>query len=341
MQSPTCQAKAAVANSFLSLWLLVACLLSSSSLVAQDYRPGQLWNLNLRYNPAGALATNWDVYAALNYRQQWKTLDGGFITYMLEGMVPILANDQNKLDVGISVLYDQAGAFTTMDGRLAIGYTRFLGDVGLSVSILGGYLTRQIDAANLTWGDQFLAGMFVQQVSTSEVIGRTQVGFPRIGAGVSLFRSNVREISGVLGIFVDNLNAPDVSQLEASASFRQFRYSGQALIGIPISDQGSYVGGGLYVWYEGGISEQAYGLQIRYQDLMDGDLHLFGALWYRVRRTFLAGVGLGYRWVDLYYSYEFPAGKLAESFPVLPVHEITLTVQVDRGLRPALALPRF
>ena len=322
--------------------ILVAGLLTWTLNLAQDYRPGQLWNLNLRYNPAGALGTNWDIYGALKYRQQWKNIDGGFVTYMLEAMVPVFGDDLNKFDVGISLLQDQAGAFKTLDARLAIGYTRFLGeDIGLSVSIMGGFINRQIDAASLTWGDQFVAGLFLSQVSTSEVIGREKVGFPRVGAGISFFRSSVEDVSGMIGIFVDNLNAPDVSQLEASSSFKRFRYTGQALIGIPISDLGSYVGGGLYVWYEGGISEQAYGLQVRYNDLMDGDFHLFGAFWYRVRRTFLAGVGIGYRWVDLYYSYEFPAGKLAESFAVLPVHEITLTVQVDRGLRPETALPRF
>ncbi len=325
----------------LGVKVLAGLVIACGVILGQDYRPGHLWVLSMRYNPAVALGSNWDIYGALNYRQQWANLDGGFVTYGLEAMVPVFGDDRQKFDVGLSVLQDQAGAFKVLDGRLGLSYTRFMGEVGMSVGLLGGYINRQIDPSGLTWGDQYVAGLYLEQVATSEVFGLERVGYPRLGAGLSVFRSVSDGLGGTIGLFVDNLNSPDVGQLESSGSFRQYRYVGQLFMKMPFGVDGSYVGGGLYVWYEGGIVERSYGLQVRYNELVEGDLHLFGTFWYRVNRSYVAGVGVGYRWVDLYYSYELPAGQLAASFAVLPVHEVSLSVRVDRGIKPDKALPMF
>jgi len=321
--------------------VLAGLLVVGGVVLGQDYRPGHLWSLGLRYNPAVSLGSNWDVYGVLGYRQQWASIDGGFVTYGLEAMVPVFGDEENKFDVGLSVLQDEAGAFKVLDGRLAVGYTRFMGEVGMSVSVMGGYVNRQVDAGGLTWGDQYVAGLYLDQVATSEVLGLEQVGYPRIGAGLSVFRSVSDGLGGTIGLFVDNLNGPDVSQLESSGSFRQYRYVGQLFMKLPFGVDGSYVGGGLYVWYEGGVVERSYGVQLRYNELAEGDFHLFGSFWYRENRAYVLGVGVGYRWVDLYYSYELPAGQLSAAFAVLPVHEVSLSVRVDRGIKPERALPMF
>ncbi|NPA33826.1 MAG: type IX secretion system membrane protein PorP/SprF [Chlorobi bacterium] len=296
----------------------------------QDYRPGHIWTMSLRYNPA-MMSAFWDVRVVLNMRRQWGPIGGGYMTYGGQATVPIFASRYSKLDAGITFVKDLAGAYMINDGRVALAFTRRFNDnMGFSVGLMGGLVNRQINPDALLWEDQYVAGVPSSINPTSESIEYEVRNYPRIGSGVFLFVEDRKAISGNIGFFVDNFNVPNVPHLRQSYALRRYRYTGHLMVKISLGIEGSYAGAGIYKWHEGGVGEEAYGMAVKYNELDEGDVKLFFSLWYRTNKTMMIAVGGGYRYVDLYYSHDIPFSTFAEAFPSVPTHELSLQFSFNR-----------
>ena len=100
---------------------LAICHLPSAicHLHAQDYRFTQAYANPLRLNPA-MMGANSDLRAGLGYRTQWSNIQKGFTTMSFTGMYPLFLKGGGKLDGGLSLINDKAGAFKTTDIALAV-----------------------------------------------------------------------------------------------------------------------------------------------------------------------------------------------------------------------------
>lgn len=118
--------------------LLVGILLMEKS-NAQDVRFSQPFANILKYNPA-AMGLNPDLKFNMHYRTQWGAIEKGYTTYSFVTLFPLYLKDgKEKLDIGFNALNDKAGAFSSLDFSLAVGYNVRLSDAGyLNVSLFGG-----------------------------------------------------------------------------------------------------------------------------------------------------------------------------------------------------------
>lgn len=318
-----------------------AMLLSISCVLirGQDERLSQPWNVPLRYNPA-MMALNTDLNIALQWRSQWKQIAGGFETYHLHAMAPAVFTSNGKLDVGISVVYDRAGAFQDIDPRLAIGYTMILDETrgfGLAVALMGGYLMRQVDVSGLLFGDQERLGQPDPAITTADVITSGKKGIPMVGAGVNFFGGSPSEegwgIEG--GFYADYLSQPD----EAFGNVRQnspLRYT--AHIRVRAGFDYGLVIPELYVWKHGGSREVTTGVRFAYTA---DDYDVIAGIWYRFQNSFSFSVGGRFKFVYLQYSYDLPSGVFARTFTGVSTHEITLGVRLPRGFEIQSYVPKY
>ena len=99
--------------------IIIANLLNTSTVIAQDARFAQSYSNPLRLNPA-IMGASKDVKLSLNYRSQFANVDGGYKTVSFTGMYPLMEkNSKNKFDIGVNVMNDKAGAYKTVNFALA------------------------------------------------------------------------------------------------------------------------------------------------------------------------------------------------------------------------------
>lgn len=307
--------------------------------IAQDFRPSQPWASPLRYNPA-LMAINQEVAVALHGRLQWMEIAKGYTTYQVHAMSPLVAiGTTNKLDGGLTVLYDQAGQFTTIDARIAIGYTMLLDRnqlFGISAALMGGYIQRTLGVQDLMFGDQFINGEPRPSIPTSEVISAERVQMPALGAGLLFFLGGQGGAGAHAGFFLDYVNSPNESFL-GRVSPIPARATAHLSLELPFGDAGK-VQLALYTWIHGGSTDLIFGGNFYY--VLDGGSETLvqsrwamGGVWYRPNRAFVFAMGIGYQWVSLTYTYDLPAGPFSATFGGVSTHEIALTVRLDRNLR--------
>ncbi len=290
----------------------------------QSYRPGHYWTGSMRYNPSLLPFYGYKLQVGIDQRWQWMRLGTGYVSSMLQAAGRIYQTQQGQLHGGINLVYDRAGAFTVMDGQLALAYghllTRRLEMVG---TLTGAVLREYIDPAPLAWSDQYIDGAHRPEMPTQDQIVRSHRWVPRIGAGAGVNMYTPRNLALSVGMFVDNLNAPNTSHLANSQVARKYKYVGHILLHLYWGVK-SYAGFGMYTWNEGTAKEQAYGGFIRYKEFTVSQVSLFGAVWYRINRSMMIAIGVGNNNWDLYYSYDVAFGNFAADFAQVPVHEISL-----------------
>ncbi len=79
----------------------------------------QPFSAPLRTNPS-LMSANKDIHIGIGYRAKWSGFEQGYQTPRFTFMMPVMVDDGSKLDVGLSVLNDQAGAFS----RIKTGFWR-------------------------------------------------------------------------------------------------------------------------------------------------------------------------------------------------------------------------
>src|SRR4051812_32374042 len=123
--------------------IVIANLLNINKSVAQDARFAQSYSNPLLLNPA-IMGANRDMKVGMNYRSQWTAAGGGYKTSAFTAMYPLIPkNGNDKFDVGVNVMTDKAGAFSTLDLSIALDYSKELSpDNNVCLSLMGGYIQK-------------------------------------------------------------------------------------------------------------------------------------------------------------------------------------------------------
>ncbi|MBL4716188.1 MAG: PorP/SprF family type IX secretion system membrane protein [Bacteroidia bacterium] len=317
-----------------SLLLLVTLVGNSFNSNAQDIRFSKPFSVPLSLNPA-MMGTNADLKATLNYRNQWMTIDDGYQTYNFTFMYPIFVNDgKGKLDIGLNAINDRAGAFNSMDISLAVGYSLALTETHhhLSAALLGGFVQKQLDAANLTFDDQYITGSFNSVNATNETVLNEKVGYPDVGFGLLWFYNPPREdskINAYFGVSAYHLNQPNESFTGLTGKL-PIRYSYQT--GIKIITEGKLdFTPNLRISSQSGAEEIASGLYLDYH--LNDEMILEIGGWYRKRDGIAFLVGFDHDMFSVGYSYDLGMTELNNAVGGLMTHEVTLGFKMDQAAK--------
>lgn len=273
----------------LALWLGLAL-----TATAQDPLFSQFYANPLHLNPAFAGTANCPR-VALNYRNQWPAITGGYATYSAsyDKHSPLLNGG-----LGIHVMNDRQGQgvinTTSVNGMYAY-QMKPNRNWSVRAGFQASYFQRSIDWNQLRFGDQIHDRYgFIYQ--TSEIPGQnTQIGID--------FSTGFVAYSDIyyIGAAVHHLTEPELS----GQSQLPRKYTAHAGAAIPLSDsrQTAVLSPNVIYQLQGTAQQLNLGLY-----LSNGPI--VGGLWYRHRDAFIAMIGVHSGPMKIGYSYDITISQL-------------------------------
>jgi len=312
--------------------IILLGLLFSFAAIAQDVRFSQPYSAPLKVNPATMGAEN-SINGKLTYRSQWAGIDNGYTTAAVTVTAPIYKQGNgSKLDLGIYVMNDQAGAFNNLEAMLAIGYNLRINESGhfLSTAIYGGFNQNYLEIGNLTFDDQYQVGSYQAANPSSETVMNESVSYIDAGFGLMWFYQPTEpaNINAFAGFSAYHVNQPNMSFTEEEGLLFT-KFSTQA--GVKVMPEGSKVSfiPNIIGTSQNGIYELASGLYIDYA-INDDFITRIGT-WYRANNTLAFMVGFEFAHIYLGYSYDLPNSGLSNMAIGANTHEISLSYYFNQS----------
>ncbi|HEY0031078.1 MAG TPA: PorP/SprF family type IX secretion system membrane protein [Bacteroidia bacterium] len=301
-----------------------------TSALAQDARVSQSYANPLRLNPA-IMGANNDLKFIVNYRSQWASIDKGYTTVSLTGLYPIFfEKSTNKLDIGLSVMSDKAGAFKTFDAAIAADYNKELApNNNLCLSLIGGFVQKSFDAANQSFDDQYVLGSYSATNSTNELTLKNKVSHADLGFGFMWYLNPSREkskLNAYVGLAGFHLNRPNQTLIGGDGKLpMRFSYQG----GIKfLGDNKIDISPNVRIFMQNGNIESAAGVYVDYN--FNAKAKLVIGSWYRTHDAFSVLLGFEHKNYVIGYSYDIVNSDLNKVTTGVNAHEITLSYKLNR-----------
>ncbi len=312
--------------------LLLLCITGTTLSNAQDVRYSQSFGAPLRLNPA-LMGPNHYAKFILNYRSQWANIDNGYTTERFTFLTPVMLKENNKLDIGVSVVSDKAGAFEDINASLALGYDLQITESShhISAAIYCGYEQKHLNTQGLTFDEQYVLGNFESGSSNEEAFLKEDINFIDIGFGLLWYYNPENEGEGQINAFAGisgyHMNKPNESLIENEGQLPElFTY----ITGVKIITNGKLdFSPNIRISTQQGSKDIATGFYTDYRLGEKNNKITFG-VWYKQNSAFAFMLGLEISKVTLGYSYDLPGSQLNAVIPNSNTHEITLMFKLDR-----------
>jgi type IX secretion system PorP/SprF family membrane protein len=280
--------------------ILGICLLLSSTANAQDPSFTQFYSNPLYLNPAFA-GSNGCPRFAMNYRNQWPSLSGNFITYSA-------SYDQYFKSInggfGVILMHDQQGKATIQTSTLGLFYSYHL-KVNRKFTMLFGaraaWMQKFLDWDKLTFGDMIDPRRgFIYQ--TGDVQRGGTRGFFDASAGFVGFSKKF-----FFGFAAHHLNRPNESMIIGNSPL-PIKMTAHMGADIPLGGKSRYqnvtsVMPNVIFQYQNGFTELNLGTYIKYGTFQAG-------FWFRNRDAFIVALGINTGTFKLGYSYDVTVSRL-------------------------------
>lgn len=304
--------------------LLIALflLLSVGQSQGQDVGFSQFYANPLYLNPAFAGSGVGPRYI-LNYRNQWPSLPGNFVTYAASYDQYFSAINGG---IGVQVLSDHIGDNNFQHNQIALMYSNNLtinNNLVLKTGFQYMFAQRSLNWQGLIFPDEIDARLGVQPGTTAEIL-----------PGQSVTNANMHDFSfGAIlfserfygGFALHHLTQPNQSlippgvvpwnlrtTLHAGANFEIVRGSRN----VP----GTTLSPNIIAMFQGPASQVNIGAYLTRGPLV-------GGLWYRVGDAFIFSLGVQQGVFRMGYSYDVTSSDL--SIAALGSHEISFAIQLE------------
>jgi type IX secretion system PorP/SprF family membrane protein len=302
--------------------LLLCCAVAVLESKAQDPIFTQFYANPLYLNPALA-GTHGCPRFAMNYRNQWPSLSGNFVTYSA-------SYDQyfKNISGGIGILatHDQQGQNTINHTTLSLIYSYHL-KVNRKFSLLfAGQATwnqKFLDWNKLTFGDMIDPRRgFIYQ--TGDVPRGGSKGFFDVSAGFVGFTKNF-----YFGFAAHHLNRPNESMIIGTSPM-PMRFTGHVGAEIPLGKQSKYsnqttISPNVIYRYQQGFMELNLGMYLRYGIFTTG-------AWFRNRDAFILALGINTGSFKVGYSYDITVSRLTNQSG--GSHEVSMGINLNCKQKP-------
>jgi len=304
--------------------VLLFLAISQQFAVAQEIHFSQFYENSIIRNPALTGIFSGDYKAGVNYKTQWNSISAPYRTGLATVESRVKVNEVNDyFSYGISVVYDQSGStsFNSLYVYPAINYNKCLNDQHhsyLSFGAAAGYVQRSINAAKMTFGDQYQSGIF-EPMPTAESIPATKFSYLDAGAGISFNSSlgNDNQINYYLGASAYHLNRPKVSFASQESHLRMpLKYTGNIGMQWMIDEHAMLSIHGNYV-RQGINQEIMVGFLACWRTLdltrTRKTLAVYGGLFYRVKDAWIPTFKLDYKSYSFTFSYDINSSALVKA----------------------------
>lgn len=312
--------------------ITISCISDS---YAQDPHFSQFYANPIYLNPAFA-GTHGCPRFALNYRNQWPSLSGTFVTYSAS-YDQYFKNIQGG--IGIIATHDQQGKGTINHSTLSVIYSYHLKVNRKFTMTFAGKATwnqKFLDWDKLTFGDMIDPRRgFIY--ATGDVPRGGSRGFFDASAGLLGYTKQF-----FFGVSGHHLNMPNESMILGPDSKMPIRLTAHMGADIPLGGRSRYqnstsVMPNVIYQYQQGFMELNIGTYVKYGSFT------FGA-WVRSRDAFILSFGLNTGTYKIGYSYDVTVSKLNNGVSG-GSHEVSLGFDLNCTSRPPsfrmLSCPSF
>lgn len=269
---------------------------------AQDPEFTQFYANLLYLNPAFA-GTARCPRVSMNYRNQWPSLSGTFVTSSF-------SYDQHINSIygglGLIVVSDQAGEATINTTTISACYSYQLSvNRNFSIRFAGqaGYFQRSLDWDKLTFGDMIDARRgFVYQ--TNDVRRGGSAGSVDFAAGILGFSENF-----FVGFAAHHLTQPNESLILGQSPL-PMKFTGHMGAILNFGPQSKYSEGNAKISPNILFRQQGTFTQLN-MGMYFMKSGLVGGVWYRNKDAFIVTLGINTNHFKLGYSYDVTASKLS------------------------------
>jgi type IX secretion system PorP/SprF family membrane protein len=292
--------------------------------VAQDPTFTQFYANPLYLNPAFAGSNNCPRFA-LNYRNQWPSLSGQFITYSAsydQYFKPIAGG------FGVLATYDQQGQGTISTAMAALFYSYHL-KVSRKFSILFGAraaaYNKSLNWDELTFGDMIDPRRGFIYATGDQPRENSNRVIPDVSAGIVGYSKNF-----FAGFSAHHLNTPDESMIQGNSPM-PMRITAHMGAEIRMGGYSKYnnstsIMPNIIYQYQNGFQELNIGTYLKYGTFTAG-------AWFRNRDAFILAIGINTGTFKLGYSYDVTVSKLGNGVSG-GSHELSMGITVPCKSKP-------
>jgi type IX secretion system PorP/SprF family membrane protein len=288
---------------------LILCL-SSGFIYAQDWHFSQFHSSPVVTNPAFTGLFNGDIRLIGNYKDQWE-FAAPYRTFAIsaDGAFAILKNG-DFASAGIQFLADQAGDldFTTLLTAIDFSYSKALSGYGNHFVTLGfqaGVNRRSINYDNIVSFDPEPYALSVSDNFT----------YLDLAVGGAWYFIPSDEIYAFAGISTYHFNEPNQSFLNDESDVLERRYSYQAGLQFPVSDDVNILPSVIYN-EQGPHKEFIGGAYVKYKIshvTVTKETALYGGIWYRNKDAIIASARFDYNHYFFGLSYDINTSTLTNA----------------------------
>ena len=316
-----------------SLLVIAICLSSTFCLKAQDPSFSQPMNNPLLLNPS-MMGMNNSLRAVLNYRNQWMDIDQGFNTASVSVTMPVFLKKQmwmleegrNRLDFGLNITGDKAGAFTNLAASLSVGYGLFVSDYSfLHTSVNLGYIQNTLDVGSLVFDDQYQWGSYNAGNPSAEHLPNLNASAPDAGFGFLWhYKNKSKRINAFAGLSAYHLNQPNLSY-HSGVEVLPSRFSFQG--GLKIIGEDKLDLNPLVIYTTQSSRKQLILGLTADLNINKKSKFIFGSL-YKVNDAIVLLTGYEHEMFYFAYSYDFGNSLISRSIYGIMTHELTLAYKM-------------
>ncbi len=255
-------------------FFILALLLSALDLTAQDIHFSQFGNAPLNLSPGLAGVFGGDLRFVANYRNQWRKVPVPYLTFSgsVENKVYFDHKRYNKfITTSLLVNYDKQGDLSLQSLQIGIPIALTL-PVGKSNFVTIGatpmFGQRSFDTDEITFGEQYINGMYDPNAAISEDLSITNLKYFDISAGINYrIQSPTKRSRFDIGGAMHHINRPShdfwassVTDLDEVRLYNKLTLYGLGL--YQLSEKFDFMFEGLYQ-KQGKYSEIVYGGGVR------------------------------------------------------------------------------
>jgi type IX secretion system PorP/SprF family membrane protein len=327
--------------------LTASLFICISAAQAQDLHFTQDLENPLLVNPA-MLGHNENFEVMGNYRDQWGMISQGFTTESFTVLMPLYLKPDNwksdagksKLDFGVNVISDKAGAYTTLNAGLSVGYTlRITSSQFLSAALMGNYVQGAYDLTGQTFDEQYMWGSFNASNPTGESTLNQKNSYMDAGFGFMWhYMPTNGKVLAYSGFSVYHVNQPDISYIQNGTAILPTRFSYQ--LGLKFIGENKLDFSPILIFSrQGTINQLISGLLAAYH-VGESSQIVLGA-WYIGDEAIGAQAGFDHKNFTVMYSYDFGISDYNLAVSGLTTNEITLAFKINMAAKKGFSTPSF
>ena len=307
--------------------LLVSMFFISNA--QRDPHFSQPINGPLTLNPA-MMALHNDFRAIFNYRNQWGNINKGYQTYAGTLMYPVFLKSKkdslrmHRLDLGVNILYDKAGALKRVNGTFSVAYGLHLN----AANLVSAALNIGFENYGVNWNDQTFVEQFVNGSFDSDNLTGENPAGQRWAADVGFgllwrFTPEKGILHAFAGVSGYHLNQPNLSLTGGSARLPS-RYNFQAGLKV-VSKKVDFIPV-LMFNHQSSFDQVVAGFLLNYK-ISEKAGKIVAGSWYNSKEAIPVQVGYEHPNFGVHYSYDFGISALTRNTKGIMAHEVSVVLK--------------